>query len=82
MTSKEILELIYGFRDDLRNQENDIAREIAYNKDLVELNIKHNKYTGDVEDRISKLEEKKDTTVSIIDDLNEVLDEIEKRVKQ
>ena len=82
MTSKEILELIYGFRDDLRNQENDIAREIAYNKGLVELNIKHNKYTGDVEDRISKLEVKKDTTVSIIDDLNEVLDEIEKRVKQ
>jgi hypothetical protein len=81
MTSKEILELIYGFRDDLRNQENDIAREIAYNKGLVELNIKHNKYTGDVEDWISKLEVKKDTTVSIIDDLNEVLDEIEKRVK-
>ena len=78
MSGKEVLEYFCNLRDEMREKEERIEKEILYNKDLQSLNSKYGKYTMGIEENVKELSVKKNMVSEFADELTELLDEIEK----
>ena len=73
MDKEDLINVTYKHYDELSKMKNDINNDIRYHLDLVALNTKHNRYSGDVEKEIDKLKIKLETILEIIDNYKEVM---------
>lgn len=82
MEKEDLIKVIYEHDESLKRSIDQVKKDIEYQKDLFELNKKHNKNTNDVESKIDELRIILTTLENTQDDFNETMDENDVDIKE
>ena len=75
MEKEDLIRVILNHNESLKNSIEQIKKDIDYQKDLLELNKKHNKNTTNIEDKMNELRTILTTLENTQDDFNENMDD-------